>query len=532
MKKTLINALLLLFASPILYLVIVSVTGKSDYFASLTHNHLLDEYLLGSLKIGICTTIFALVIGTYAAWLVSFQQFPLRRTLEWLLIMPLATPSYIAAMLYGRLLESAGVVQTAMRSHFNLDYGQYYFPNIRSEEGVIFVLTFTLYPYVYMLMRAAFLMQSVHAMESATMLGCNRRGLFWRISLPLARPAAIAGAALVMMESLADFGVSSLYGAITLNTGIYRAWQSMMDSVAAARLALILVIITLVFLLLERKMRGLARFINYSALYHPIKRFECGLGWRVIFCVMCAIPTLIGFIIPLIMLCTWSFGNFTASINEYNLVAMGYSVQIGLMVACITTAFGILTAYSLRGESLRGVSLRGRGNKLIIALATSAYGFSGNIIAVAVLLIIIMLQNNTHIMLMSGLLGVVWGCSLRFLTISHQTMQSGLARISYALDDASTMLGCNKWQRLRRVNLPLLKGSIIVAMLLVFIDTIKELPATIMLRPFNVTTLSIRIYELAKDEMLAQAAPLALMLLLISSIAVICVNKQLLKSRP
>ncbi len=535
MKNVTINLCLLLFASPIIYLVIVALTGQSPYFHSLIHNHLLDEYLLGSLRIGFFTSLFCLIIGVGMAWLVSFQQFPMRRLFEWLLIMPLATPSYIAAMLYAHLLESAGVVQTAIRTYFNLDYGQYYFPNIRSESGVIFILTFTLYPYVYMLMRTAFLMQSVHVLESATMLGCTRFALFWRIAFPLARPAAIAGVALVMMESLADFGVSSLYGVTTLNTGIYRAWQSMMDGTAAARLALMLVIIAIALLWLERRQRGLALFINYNALYHPIKRFDARRIWQLIFCISCAIPVLIGFIIPVLLLCVWSVGNFMQAFNQYNFAAAKYSVQIALMVAFVTAMIGGLTAFIVSNQNNKGSeNIVAVATRFIVTIATGAYGFSGNIIAISVLLIIIMLQNNIlpNIALTASLFGVIWGCSLRFLTISHQTIHSGMERISDELSDVSTMLGCNKWQTLLKVKLPLLKGSIIVALLLVFVDTLKELPATIMLRPFNVTTLSIRIYELAKDEMLSIAAPLALLLLLISSIAVIYVNRQLLTSRP
>jgi iron(III) transport system permease protein len=522
----------LIFASPIIYLIFAAFSGESAYFSSLIQNKLLGEYFWGSLEIGCLTTFFSLIIGGGTAWLISFHEFPLRRLFAWLLIMPLATPSYIAAMLYAHLLESAGELQQFIRFHLELKFGEYYFPNIRSKEGVIFILTFTLYPYIYMLMRAAFLMQSVHILESAAMLGCNRRNLFWRISLPLARPAMIAGCTLVMMEALVDFGVSSLYGITTLNTGIYRAWQSMMDSAASARLALMLSVIIIILLIIERKQRGLARFINYGALYHPIKRFETKRFHQIIFCVLCAIPILIGFVIPLVSLLNWSFYNISQIFNPYNLSAAISSLQIASIVAIFTTIIGILTAYNLRGNA-------SKLQHIIINFTTSAYGFSGSIIAISVLLIVIMLQNNLaqnnfpwlQQLLFGGFIAIIWGCSLRFLTISHQTMQSGLERISYELDETSTMLGCNKWQRLKRVNLPLLKGSIIVSTLLVFIDTLKELPATILLRPFNVTPLSVRIYELAKDEMLSAAAPLALILLLISSIAVLYVNKELIKLR-
>jgi iron(III) transport system permease protein len=518
----------LLFAAPLFYLVIAAFHGTSPYFISLYHHGLLHDYLYGSFIIGIGTTILATCIGTWAAWLVTFHRFPLHRHLSWLLILPLATPSYIAAMFYGNALEGAGIVQMTLRDITGLAYGEYWFPSIRSHAGAIMVLSFTLYPYVYLLVRAAFLMQSQDTLHAAMLLGCHRRAVLWRILLPMARPAIIAGASLVMMEALADFGVSALFGISTLTTGIYRTWHTMMDYSAAARLALMLGCLLLFFLWSEKTQRGTIPTAHSSSLsallphwsFSPMRRWCCTF--------VCLFPIALGFAIPLLLATCWSSGQFHSLTSTITLRATTDSLIIASSVALLTTVFGLATAYASRLHSTH------RFARFLLSFITSAYGFSGSVIAISVLLTIFWIQHQlgTHLTIIGTYLAILWGCALRFLTIAHRNHHSALARISPALEESASLLGCNRWQIAWRVHLPLLRTSILSSVLLIFIDTLKELPATMLLRPFNTTTLAIRIYELAKDEMLGYAAPLALVLLVLSTVATLTLHTQLLGTTP
>ncbi len=518
-----------LFAAPLLFVCLSWVIGDSSHFSYFVSQGLVADYFVNTLVVALGSMALSAVIAVPAAWWVSMYVFPGRQVLQWALVLPLAVPSYIAAIVYGHLLEGAGPVQHWLRESFDMRYGEYPFPAIRSTGGAIFILSMTLYPYVYLMARGAFLMQSRQMLETGMMLGCSRSHLFTRLALPAARPALVAGLALVMMEALADFGVASLYGIPVFTTGIYRAWQGFYDPIAAARMASMLLILVVALLWLERRQRADAGFENTNALYHPLERWYPASrlkAWSMT--LGCAIPMILGCIVPVMALISWSMGDISLWLDAQVLDAAFYSFIIAAVTALLAVAIGAFCAYGMRGKP-------SRITRASLLLATSGYALPGSVIAVGVLLLLVLAQNTAlagDILLTGTLAGLIWGCTLRFATIGFQSVRAGLEQVTLAVDEAATMLGETHWSRLRRIHLPLISGSAMAALMLVFIDTVKELPATLLLRPFDVSTLSIRVYELAKDEMLPLAAPMALLLIFLSLIPVLLLQRRFSTSRP
>ncbi|MFW0777898.1 MAG: ABC transporter permease [Rickettsiales bacterium] len=497
-------------------------------FAHIISQGLLLDYSKNSLIIASITGTLALTIGTLSAWAVTMWKFPASRLLSWLLVLPFAMPAYVAAMIYGHGLEGAGPIQTWLRESFNLAHGDYYFPAIRSTGGVIFILTITLYPYSYLLARGAFILQSRQMLDTAEMLGLNKRQLLTRVALPIARPALIVGVALIMMEALADYGVVSLYGISTFTTGMYRLWHSFYDPMAAARLASILLVFVLGLLWLEKVARRQARYDNSTAIYHPLAptTLPSPFGWLV--AGLCFVPVLLGFIIPACVLLYYSVSHTDVFFDIKTWQATLNAITVALLTALIATTVGLIFSYQLRSKS-------GVMTKSIIRIATSGYALPGTVIAVGTLLFLVTLQNDVfdgNIFIIGTIIGVVWACVMRFLTISFNATEAELTRITPSMDDAATMLGTNRWQILRHIHFPMLKTSLIIGFLLVFIDTLKELPATLLLRPFNFDTLAIRTYELASDDLLPHAAATGIVLVLISLVPVWLLKGKILNAKP
>jgi iron(III) transport system permease protein len=521
---TLLPLIALMLALPIAATPLAWLFPAGEGFGYLLRKGLIGDYTINSLLISICTGAGALIIGTGTAWAVTMWQFPGRKLLSWLLILPLAMPAYVAAMLYAYLLEGAGPVQNLIRETTGLAYGEYYFPAIRSPGGVVFILTFTLYPYCYLLARGAFASLSRQMLETSLLLGLSKSAQFTRLALPMARPALITSVALVMMESLADFGVVSLYGVPAYTTGIYRIWQGFYDPIAAARLAGLLLLFVLALLWLERYSRGKARYDDPASQLlqpHPRTRAE---GWRGgLICLLCALPILLGFALPMMAIVNFTLSHLEVLWSEESWRSTGNALLLASLTAAIASFIGIIFAYTLRGDA--PLLLR-----LTIRVASAGYAIPGSVIAVGVLWLLVTTQNDLlrgEVFLTGTLLGMVWGCVLRFLTISFNSAEAGFLRITPMMDAVATTLGANRWQILRRVHLPILQSAMLPAFLLVFVDTLKELPASLLLRPFNFDTLAIRTYELASDDLLPHAAPTALLLILISLLPVWLLNRNM-----
>ena len=484
----------------------------------------LPDYALTSLLLCLSVAIGAALVGTAAAAAVTLFDFPGRRSFEWALLLPLAMPAYVVAYAYTDFLQFSGPLQTWMRLRFGLE-GRV-FPEVRNLRGAIFVFVFSLYPYVYLLVRTALAERAAQLMEAARLLGAPLARRIRTVAVPLARPAIAAGVALALMETLADIGVASYFGIQTFSAGIYKAWLAMDNRIAAAQLATVLLLLVAVLLGLEaraqRRLRFAATRSRGGAETQPIPLRG---GARVTAWVLCTLPVLLGFVLPLAFMlrplaADWSvlpWGRFLQwSFN---------SVRLAGLSAALAVLLALLLAYRLR-RSPDGVT---RG---VVQLASLGYAVPGAVLVVGLLLPIGWLQqawprSSAGYWMTATVLGIVWAYLVRFVAVALQSVQSGYARIPASLDDSARMLGSGGATLLARVHLPLLKRSAAAAALLVFVDVMKELPATLVLRPFNSDTLAVVAYQLARDERLGEAALPSLALVIVGLVPVMLLSRTL-----
>ena len=515
----------LLLALPVLVIFASVLQSQTEVWLHLRQTVLAD-YVINSLLLAAGTGFGALLLGTSTAWFVSQYQFFFRRPLEWLLLLPLAMPAYIIAYTYTGMLDFAGPVQSMLREQFGWRYGDYWFPQIQSLTGAIIMLSLVLYPYVYMLARTAFAEQSSSLFEASRTLGKSPRQHFWQVALPLARPAILTGTALAMMEAFADYGTVQYFGIATFTTGIFRTWFGMGNQIAAAQLAAMLTSFVLVLLLLERWSRRKIRYYHQGqrsnvAPRRPLKAAKQGavLLW-------CLTPVLLGFIIPIMQLATWASERFAVTFDAQFAALVWNSFRLAAMAAVISVLLALLFAYAKR---LRRDTLV----QLPVKVASLGYAVPGTVIAIGVMWPLAQLDSRIDLLaehwfgvrtglLFSGtLFALLMAYTVRFLAVSLHSVETGLQRIKPSMDNAARSLGYAPLQVLKRVHVPLLRGSVLTALLLVFVDVLKELPATLVLRPFNFNTLAVRTYELASDERLADAALPALAIVLVSLLPVI-----------
>ncbi|HEY7608810.1 MAG TPA: iron ABC transporter permease [Alphaproteobacteria bacterium] len=471
--------------------------------------------------------------GVGAAWLVSLCRFPGRRIFEWALLLPLAVPAYVVAYAYAGLFDAAGPVHAALRAWLGAEGAVSWYPNIRSLWGANLVLVVVLYPYVYMLARAAFLEQSVCVLEVSRTLGLSPWGSARRVALPLARPSIAVGAALALMEALNDFGAVQHFGVDTFVTAIYRVWLARGDATGAAQLALLLILFVVALVWIERASRGRAAFMHMSQRYRPLPAYELK-GWRGLGAVaFCFVPIFLGFLLPAAALGAWAIDQWSAAVDArfWRLAFNSFVLATGAAILCVILGGGIAYALRRRRESRM---LKGAAG--IVGLG---YAVPGAVIAVGVALVlggfdrlVNSLSGGASLWLSGGLFALYFAYAVRFLPIALGAVESGFTRVTPHMDDAGRMLGYGPGGVFRRIHAPMLKGSLLTAALLVFVDVMKELPATLMLRPFNFDTLAIRTYEFASDEQLKLAAPAALAILAVGIVPVILLSRAIAKARP
>ncbi|MBC7446281.1 MAG: iron ABC transporter permease [Polaromonas sp.] len=465
-------------------------------------------------------------VGMATASAVTLFEFPGRRVFEWALLLPLAMPAYVLAYAYTDFLQYGGPLQTAMRSAFGLQ-GRL-LPEVRSLGGAVLVFIAALYPYVYLLARTALSERAVHLMEAARLLGAPLSRRIREVALPLARPAVAAGVALALMETLADFGVSSYFGIQTFTAGIYKAWLSMDNRMAAAQLATVLLVFVAVLLRIERSAQQRLRFAagrgaragSGDAAPVPLRGRRAVLAWAV-----CAVPVALGFVLPvLFMLRPLVMGWEQLLWSQFVYWTLNSLWLAGLSAALATAlALGLAFAVRRQPDAL---------TRMAVQLASLGYAVPGAVIVVGLLLPVGWLQaaapqTGAGYWVTATVLGVVWAYLVRFSAVALQSIQSGYSRIPPSFDDSARMLGTTGAGLLARVHWPLLKRSVAVAGLLVFVDVMKELPATLVLRPFNSDTLAVVTYQLARDERLGEAALPALALVLVGLLPVILLSRTL-----
>ena len=456
----------------------------------------------------------------------SFYQFPLRRFLSWGLMLPLAIPTYIAAFAYAGLLDFAGPLQRLLRVWGkaglagNLD--------IMSLPGVVLVISAVLYPYVYLITRAAFRSQSSSLIEAARMLGRSDRSVFWKVALPSARPAIAAGLSLVLLETLNEYGAMTYYGVDTFTTGIFRAWFSMGDSDAARRLAALLMVSALAVLWLEQKGRGRVRYEQPQS--NQLMGRKLPTSSRCLATLFCLIPFTLGFLVPLSQLLLWTWQTLERGTIGAFLVVTWRTFLLALAAAGLTTCCALLLGYAIRLQ--RGSWLTG-----LSRLAVLGYSIPGVVIAIGVLIPVSQLDRllgwlvslwaatPPTLYLTGGLAVLTYAYVVRFLAVAYQPTQAGFQQLCGHFDEAARGLGASPAATLFKIDLPLLRHTLAGAGLLVFVDVVKELPLTLILRPFNFDTLATRVFEFAGDERVAQAAPGALIIILTSLVPVLWLNR-------
>lgn len=486
----------------------------------------LPDYMGTTLLLCLMVTAGVALVGLSTAAAVTLFEFPGRRVFEWALLLPLAMPAYVVAYAYTDFLQFSGPLQTGLRSAFGLE-GRV-FPEVRNVAGAAWVFTFALYPYVYLLARTALGERTVHLMEAARLMGATLSRRLHEVALPLARPAVAAGVALALMETLADFGVSSYFGIQTFTAGIYKAWLSMDNRIAAAQLATLLLVFVAVLLGLERRAQHRMRFaVTKGARAGSADAQAVCLvgGYRAVAWLLCGMPILMGFVLPVLFMLRPLTADWAAlPWSRFGEWALN-SVRLGAITSMLAVGVALMLAFSVRRSSHWSA-------RAAAQLASLGYAIPGAVVVVGLLLPVGWLQAwapdwQVGYWVTATAVGIVWAYLVRFCAVALQAMQTGYARLPISLDDSARMLGASGLQTLARVHWPLLRRSVAVAALLVFVDVMKELPATLVLRPFNSDTLAVVAYQLARDERLGEAALPCLALVLVGLIPVILLSRTL-----
>jgi iron(III) transport system permease protein len=496
----------------------------------------LPRYVSNSLILLAGVGIGTFVIGVGTAWLVTMYQFPGRVVFEWALFLPFAMPAYVLAYTYTGLFEFAGPFQTVLRETFGWTRHDYWFPQVRSLGGAIWMLTFVLYPYVYLLSRAAFIEQSVCVFEVSRTMGRTRLKTFFGVGLPLARPAIVAGLSFALIETLNDFGTVQYFAVDTFTTGIFRTWIGLGEPMAAIQLAAVLMIFVFAVVLIERWTRGPGKVHHTSSRHQTLPRFRLSAAFALGASLACFLPIFFGFLLPTGALVGWAIETAEEMINFSFLTYALNSFVLASLTAVLAVLFGLFLSY---GQRLRG----GMVMALATRIASMGYAIPGAVVAVGVLFVYASVDRvvgqwaqsvfgvSPGLILTGTVAGVVFAYLVRFLAISLSTTEAGLAKITPNMDAAARSLGHPPNVVLRKVHAPLMWGSLLTAAMLVFVDVMKELPATIILRPFNFDTLAIRAYQLASDERLADASSSALAIVLVGIIPVIMLSVAIARSR-
>ena len=483
----------------------------------------LNEYLLNTLALMMLTGGLSLLLGVSTGWLIGACQFRGRATLSWLLMLPLASPAYIVAYVYTDLLEVSGPVQTTLRSWLSLGINDLQFPPIRNLTGAAVLLSLVLYPYIYLLCRNSFAGRSGVQFDAARVLGRGPFSAFFRVALPAARPAIVGGLALVLMETLADFGVVSYFSVPTFSTGIFRTWLGLGDPQAALKLASFMLLFVIVLVGLEESNRRGAVDRGDIAAASQINLT----GIRAFFAIAaCVLPILLGFVIPAVTLAIYAADTVNAVTQaKFTQLALN-SLSLAMAAGVGVTLIAWMLAYVKR---LRPTPL----THGLIRVSTLGYALPGILLAVALLKPVggfdawlMETWSSLSTPLLSGsLFLLLYAYVCRFLTVAYQSVDSGFAGISHDIDAAARTLGTTTNEMIRKIHFPLLRPSIFAACLLVFVDVMRELPATLILRPFNFDTLATQVYRLASDERLAEAAGAALLIVILGVLPAVLLQR-------
>lgn len=537
-KRWLVSAALTtaIVALPVLSVIFLALFPDENIWP-----HLLDttlpRYLTTTLKLMLGVAAITLVIGLATAWAVTMCEFPGRRFFEWAMLLPFAVPAYVIAYVYTSLLDYAGPVQIALRDWFGWDSARdYWFPEIRTLEGATLMIGLVLYPYVYLLARAAFLEQSPSLFAVSRSLGHSAISTFFRVVLPIARPAIAVGLSLVLMETLNDFGTVDFFAVQTLTAGLFDTWMNLGNLGGAAQIATTMLIFVVILVTLERYSRRRQQQFAARDNRDPIRRFTMSRPRQFVCIVVCALPVILGFVIPATTLGQFAWEYFNESWNPEFFRNTLNSLFLSGTAALTTLLIGVTLAYSRRLHNTRGM-------QIMMRLSSLGYAMPGAVLAVGVIIPLAGFDNwldglmrdtfnvSTGLLLSGSAFALVFAYTVRFLAVSAGSVESALQKITPSMDMASRSLGHSPGNTLVKVHLPMLRGTLITAALVVFVDCMKELPATLILRPFNFETLATYVYQFASDEKLAHSALPALVIVLAGIIPIILMSRSISDTR-
>jgi len=530
------GAIALLVALPVIALAYAAL-GGTESLAHWLHlaRFVLPDAALNTLALLAGVGVVVTLLGTGSAWLVTAFDFPSKRVLSWALLLPLAVPTYIVAFAYLDLLHPIGPIQTALRAVLGYDSPrQFRLPDLRALPGAIFVLGVVLYPYVYLSTRMMFMTQAANLLEAARTLGHGRFGVFFRVMLPLARPAVAVGVSLALLETLNDIGASEFLGVQTLTVSVYTTWVTRSDLAGAAQIALSMLIIVVALILFERHGRRRQRYANTQRMRPMQPRRLRGaaafgaivLGW---------IPVVLGFVAPAVYLMveTGKRLHLVGGVSAQLLASTRNTLTLALVATVVTLIAGLIVAWA--GRQLRE-SARAQPGRLMARVASLGYALPGTVLAIGLLAPLTLFDralaatfSTTGLFLMGSSLALVIAYTMRFLAISTGAIEAGLARIPASLEQASRLLGEPPGRTLWRVHLPLLRPALATGALLVFVDAMKELPATLLLRPMNFDTLATWLYAEAARGTYEEGAVAALIIVLAGLLPVVLLARTQLK---
>ena len=524
-----VGTVTLLLTLPIWVLVSYVFIPTNDNWSHLVDT-LLAEYVINSLWLMLGVSFGTLLLGVSTAWLISQYRFFGHSFLQWALLLPIAIPAYIIAYTYTGLLEFEGPIQSYLRTIFAPATVNSWFPEIRSLGGAMLMFSLVLYPYIYLLSRSAFSNHSQHALEAAKTLGAGPIRRFFSIAIPMARPAIIAGLTLALMETLADFGTVQHFGVSTFTTGIYRTWTGFGDTTTTAQLALVLLTFVLVLITLEIWSRKQARFYSSDSIKSVHIKHSLT-GWQAFGAfAWCFTPLLLGFLLPSSQLFYWAMTTAETQFDSSFIQLIWNSFYLAFIAAIAALLIALFLAYAKRMNQNKHIERS-------VRIASLGYAIPGTVIAIAVMIPLAWIDNtldhfmtsqfgiSTGLVLSGTLFALVFAYSFRFLSVSLQTIDSGLNQVKPTIDESARTLGASHWKVMKNIHFPIIQSSLVIAFLLVFVEVLKELPTTLILRPFNFNTLSVRAYEMAADERLADAGLPALLIVLTGIIPVIILSK-------
>ena len=508
--------------------VLSSLFGEySDNWSHL-YNYVLFDYMKNSAVLVFGVSIMTLIIGAGSAWLVSNFDFLGKRFFEWALILPLSIPPYILAYTFTGLFDSYGTLNNLIRNIFELEQSYIFFPSIRNIWGAILVFSFTLYPYIYLVTRSAFLNQSRSTLEAGRILGLSRFEISFKLAMPMIRPAIIGGLMLVIMETLSDFGAVEHFSIPTFTTGIFRTWYGMGDLLTAMQLSSFLLILIAIFLFIENKSRRNADFVSDSSTHRPIQIERLNSKYSVLAFVFCSIPLLVGFILPTSELLVWAIYYNPSFFDDRFLDAATNTITLALIAAVLCSMIALLINFSVRINKNKIL-------KILSSFLSIGYALPGLILAVGIVqtttFIDSSLLNKTSLALTGSVFGLVLAYIIKSYALSNNTISSGMEKISMGIDNSARVLKSSGWNLLGRIHFPLLKTSFFTSIMLVISEVVKELPATLILRPFNFDTLAVSTYIYAAEERMRDAAAPSIAIIIVGLIPIIIITRMIRSSR-